>query len=434
MTEIAWHPSHADLESLFINNPSIDRLEAYLNRFNPIRIMRMESMEVRHSNILGWLLDPLETHGLGDRFLRAFLAEAMKGESAKGGPTALDIIQADLRDIEVRREWQHIDLFLLSRRNNWVFVIENKFRSSQHSGQLAKYIEKVRSAFEPEEGRLDIKGIFLTLHDEDPEDASYASIGYDAICDLLPRAIEAEGQSLGHQVRIFIEHYIEIIREAAGMSEERDQMEQLARSLYRQHRKVLDFIWDYGSSTNFLLARDEVFGDDWGDGAVVKAGKSALISLWSGGEQFSFLPLNWYEAFGEDRYSWPGCENWWSGYPLICWMQLLQSDKGTEGSVRLVAEIGPLQNFEFRKKLIEAIQAVAAKKEIEQIRFQKTASNQGKKFSKFLKDNSIAVKDVQDVEELSKAILTLLNNFQLCFEAISPVLGHFIEYAEKEGE
>ena len=131
MTEIAWHPSQIDLESFFINNPSIDRLEAYLSRFNPIRIMRMEGMEVRHSNILGWLLDPLESHGLSDRFLRAFLAEALKGESGKGHPTALDIIQADLRDIEVRREWQHIDLFLLSRRNNWVFIIEN-CPSSEH--------------------------------------------------------------------------------------------------------------------------------------------------------------------------------------------------------------------------------------------------------------------------------------------------------------
>ncbi|MGV7119429.1 MULTISPECIES: PDDEXK-like family protein [unclassified Sphingopyxis] len=425
MTEIVQHPSHADLENLFVNNTDIDRLEIYLNRFNPIRVMRMESMEVRHSNILGWLLDPSETHGLGDRFLRAFLAEAMKGESAKGCPTAIDIVQADLRDMEVRREWQHIDLFLLSRRNNWAFIVENKFHSSQHSGQLARYVEKVRTAFEPEEGRLDIKGIFLTLHDEDPEDASYASIGYDAICDLLPRVIDAEGQSLAQQVRIFIEHYIEIIREAAGMSEERDQMEQLARSLYRQHRKVLDFIWDYGSSTNFLLARDEVFGDDWGDGAVVKAGKISLVSFWSGGEQFSFLPLNWYEALSKNGHSWTGCENWWSGYPLICWMQLFQSDKGTEGSVRLVAEIGPLQNFELRKKLIEAIQAVAAEKGIPQIRFQKTASNEGKKYSKFLKDNSISINDVQDVEEISKAISRLLKNFVPCFDAVSLALDDF---------
>lgn len=434
MTKVAWYPSHSDLESLFVNNLNLDRLDAYLNRFNPIRIMRMEGMEVRHSNILGWLLDPLESHGIGDRFLKAFLAEAMKGESAKGYPTALDIIQGDLRDIEVRREWQHIDLFLLSRRNNWAFIIENKFHSSQHSGQLVKYIEKVRTAFEPEEGRLEIKGIFLSLHDEEPEGVSFASVGYDAICDILPRIIEAEGQSLGQQVRIFIEHYVEIIREAAGMSEERDQMEQLARALYRQHHKVLDFIWNYGSSTNFLLARDKVFGDRWGNGAEIKAGKNSLISLWSGREMFSFLPLSWYQALGEDGYSWPGCKDWWSGYPLICWMELVQSDKGTGGQVRLFAEVGPLQNYECRKLLIEAIQSVAENNGIDQIRFQKTASTEGKKYSKFFKDNSVAVKDVQDVEEIGKAISILLKNFQPCFDAIAPVLIKFVEYGEQEDE
>lgn len=434
MTDINWHPSHSDLEGLFVNNPDIDRMEAYLNRFNPIRIMRTENMEVRHSNVLGWLLDPLESHGLGDRFLRAFLAEALKGESAKGHPTAIDVIQADLRDIEVRREWHNIDIFLLSRQNNWAFVIENKYYATQHFGQLTKYIDKIRSVFEPEEGRLQIKGIFLTLFDEEPEDLTFALIGYDAICEILPRIVEAEGQSLGQQVRIFIEHYIEIIREAAGMSEEREQMEQIARSLYRQHRKVLDFIWDYGSSTDFLLARDAVFGEHWGDREVVKAGKVSVVSLWSGGERFSFLPLKWYKALGEDRHSWLGCENWWSGFPLICWMQLFQGEKGSEGSVRLVAEIGPLKNFEFRKKLIEEIESVVSHKGIEQVRFQKNATKEGAKFSRFLKNNSLSVKDVQDVEELARAIQILLEKFKPCFDAISTVLGDFVEYADEDGE
>jgi len=434
MTDIAWQPSDADLESLFINNSKLDRLDAYLSRFNPIRIMRMEGMEVRHSNILGWLLDPLETHGLGDRFLKAFLSEALKGESAKGRPTALDIVRADLRDIEVRREWQHIDLFLLSRRNNWAFIIENKFHSAQHNGQLAKYMQKVQSVFEPEEGRLEIKGIFLTLHDEDPEDTSYASIGYDAVCELLPRVMAAEGQSLGQNVRIFLDHYIEIIKEATGMSEERDEMEQLARALYRQHRKVLDFIWDHGSSTNFTLARDEVFGDTWGDGEIVKSGKHSFVSLGSNGEQFSFLPLSWFKSLGEDGYTWPGCENWWFGFPVICWMQIFQSDKGAEGTVRLFAEVGPLSDVDGRKELVQAIQAAGTKAGISDIRFQKTAANEGKKYSKFLKDNIIAIKDVQDIEEISRAIQTLLKKFQECFDAVVPVFGEFTQYAEEADE
>lgn len=434
MTDIAWQPSHADLERLFINNAKLDRLDGYLSRFNPIRIMRMEGMEVRHSNILGWLLDPIETHGLGDRFLKAFLSEALKGESAKGRPTALDIVQADLRDVEVRREWQHIDLFLLSRRNNWAFIIENKFHSTQHDGQLAKYVLKVRSAFEPEEGRLEVKGIFLTLHDEDPEDASFASIGYDCVSELLPRVMAAEGQSLSQNVRVFLDHYIEVIKEATGMSEERDEMEQLARALYRQHRKVLDFILEHGASTNFSLARDDVFGEAWRDGEIVKAGKHKFVSLWSSGEQFSFLPLSWYEALGEDAYTWPGCENWWAGFPVICWMQLFPGQKGSEGSIRLFAEVGPLNDVDCRKGLVESIQAAGAGAAITNIRFQRTAANEGKKYSKFLKDNIIAIKDVQDIEEMSRAIQALLKKFQPCFDVVAPVLGQFIEYAEAGDE
>ncbi|MDK1492465.1 PD-(D/E)XK nuclease family protein [Sinorhizobium sp. 7-81] len=141
-------PTPKELEDLFVNNRDLQRVAAYLNRFNPIRTMRMDGMEIRHSSILAWLLDPRETHGLSDRFLRGFLCEAMRGQSALGSPTALEIAQADLRDAEVRREWQQIDIFVLLPRLNWAFVIENKFHSSQHEGQLAKYAERVKSIFE----------------------------------------------------------------------------------------------------------------------------------------------------------------------------------------------------------------------------------------------------------------------------------------------
>lgn len=432
MTHGSFQLSDAELETLFVNNPHLDELAAYLNRFNPIRIMRMEGMELRHSNILAWLLDPLETHGLGDRFLKAFLSEALRGESAKGGPTALDITLADLQDIEVRREWQHIDIFLLSRRNNWAFIVENKFHAAQHQGQLSKYIDKVRAAFEPEEGKLDIRGIFLTLHDEEPEEASYASIGYDAVCDLLNRTMQTEGQSLGKEVQVFLSHYIEIIKEAAGMSDERERFEQLARSLYRQHRKVLDFIIEHGSSTNFSLALDDVFGEEWEKSEIIEVGKLSIVNLWSSGDRFSFLPVKWYDALGGEDFRWPGCERWWSGYPVICWVQLFNGDKGAEGTLRLFAEVGPLSDFDARKELIKAIKAKAQDAGIKEIGFQRTAAKEGKKYSKFLKNNSISVKDVQDVEEISKAVSHLLNKFQRVFDEIAPVLEPFVQYGEVE--
>ncbi|WP_430471231.1 PD-(D/E)XK nuclease family protein [Thalassospira lucentensis] len=433
MTEHPSNPNVEELESLFVNNPDLDQLDAYLNRFNPIRVMRMEGMELRHSNILAWLLDPLESHGLGDRFLKAVLSEALRGESSKGCPSALDITQADLQDIEVRREWLHIDIFLLSRRNNWAFIIENKFHASQSNGQLAKYIQKARAAFEEEEGELDIRGIFLTLHDEEPEEPSYATIGYDAICDLLGRTVQAEGQSLGREVSVFLAHYIEIIKEAAGMSDEHKQFEQLARSLYRQHKKVLDFISEYGSSTNFSMALDDAFGEGWEDKDTIVVGKQSIVHLWNGGDRFSFLPFGWYEALGDEGYNWQGCEKWWSGYPVACWFQMFNDGNEGKGTLKLFAEVGPLSNYDARRSLIENIKETAASKNLD-IAFQQTADNEGKKYSKFLKKNTFAIKDVQDIEEISKGISQLLQRLQPVFSELVTVLEPMIEYGEKVDE
>ena len=120
MTEpITQLPSTEELESLFVNNESMAKIETYINRFNPIRVMKMERMEIRHSAILSWLLNPGESHGLDDKFLKAFLGEALRGHSSLGSPSALDIARADLRDATVRLEWQNIDIFIYSEKNAW---------------------------------------------------------------------------------------------------------------------------------------------------------------------------------------------------------------------------------------------------------------------------------------------------------------------------
>ena len=279
----------------------------------------MEGMENRHSNVLAWLLSPRESHGLGDRFVKAFLAESLKSAESPAEPNALDVIQADLNDIEVRREWLRTDLFLLSPRNRWAFIIENKFRSKQRHGQLSEYVAKVRSAYAAKRGDLKIRGIFLTLNDEPAADQAYVPIGYEAVAELIMQAVRAEGRSLGQEVRIFIEHYVDIINEVTGMSVEQNKMQELAQALYQKHHKVLDFIWENSFSNSFLLARREVFGDDWGDGKEVHVGdqnREVFISFWSGTDRFSFLPKSWYDELGGRSYRWPGCENWWRACQL----------------------------------------------------------------------------------------------------------------------
>lgn len=425
-------PTTEELESLFVNNELMSRIEAHLNRFNPIRVMKMERMEIRHSAILSWLLDPAESHGLDDKFLKAFLAEALRGKSLVGSPSALDIARADLRDAIVRREWQNIDIFIHSERNGWAFVVENKYDSKQHEGQLTKYLEKVPAGLGKQSDEVTVRGIFLTLHDEEPEDDRYAPIDYEAICRFLPRFLSQEAHLLTAEVKTFLQHYIEIIAEEVGMSAESSEMEKLARQLYRENKKVLDFIMDHGSGSDFAIAAEDLFGDDRDYLDAVTIEDQIVRFNHIDHKMVSFLPESWYIALGKDKYDWKGCEKWWAGYPLIVWMQLWPDADGTSGQLALYGEVGPLSEYEFRRDLIHAIQKAAAKLPKNRIMFQRAAADDGKQYSKFLKENFLKIKDVQDAEEIAAGMKKLLKKFQPELDAVCGVLPKFVKYGFEE--
>lgn len=421
-------PTNEELEAIFVNNPLLARIESHLGRFNPIRVMRMERMEIRHSAILAWLLDPAESHGLEDKFLKAFLGEALRGQSVLGAPSALDVARADLRDTVVRREWQHIDVFVHSVSNGWGFVIENKYDSRQHEGQLSKYLDRVHAGLGSEADQIIVRGIFLTLHDEEPADARYAPINYETICRLLPRFVQQESHLLTAEVRTFLRHYIEILEEEVGMSTEQSEMEKLAKQLYRDHKKVLDFVLEHGSASDFFVAAESLIGDDLGYLDPFKVDGQKLRLSHADDRFLSFLPEAWYQGFGKDDLNWRGCENWWARYPLIAWLQLRPNADGKSGQLTIYGEVGPLSEYEFRKDLIAAIQAAGKSLGTSRIKFQNGAAVEGKRFSKFLKDNSIDVKDVQDADEISGAMRALLKRFKPEFEAIGGALSDFRKY------
>ena len=53
----------------------------------------------------------------------------------------------DLMDIEVLREWNNIDLLVLSRSNNWILIIENKIKARVSKRQLHKYYNAVKNEY-----------------------------------------------------------------------------------------------------------------------------------------------------------------------------------------------------------------------------------------------------------------------------------------------
>ena len=44
-----------------------------ISGFSPFKVLKLESHEIRHSNVLAWLFNPNESHNLGSKFLEQFL-------------------------------------------------------------------------------------------------------------------------------------------------------------------------------------------------------------------------------------------------------------------------------------------------------------------------------------------------------------------------
>ena len=73
---IAKSGPEGDLQALnrfVVECEELRHLEAFLGRFNIFRVLKFELGEIRHSNVLAWICNPEESHGLGDAFLQKWL-------------------------------------------------------------------------------------------------------------------------------------------------------------------------------------------------------------------------------------------------------------------------------------------------------------------------------------------------------------------------
>ena len=96
-----------------LKDVDFDNLDLGLKNPNIFQILRISKTEIRHSNFLAWLLDPKESHKLGDIFLKRFLREVFSSEKFQD-LDQVDVEGTDLSKVEIYREWNNIDLLILN--------------------------------------------------------------------------------------------------------------------------------------------------------------------------------------------------------------------------------------------------------------------------------------------------------------------------------
>src|SRR5205823_5799510 len=99
-------------------------------------------------NFLAFILDPAESHGRGQLFLKAVLMDLLKHAPEESRPLSpIDLDGTDLRGVEVKREWKNIDLLITCKEPPFAVVVENKIGSQDHSKQLDRYSRTMKVCY-----------------------------------------------------------------------------------------------------------------------------------------------------------------------------------------------------------------------------------------------------------------------------------------------
>lgn len=229
------------LEAFVVENADLETLEGLLEQFNIFEAIGVVRQELRHSDFLAFLLDPRQNHRLSDAFVRRLLQKiliAAKDLAPSLSPVHLD--SWDLGRIEVRREWQNIDILLVDQPNRLVVVIENKIDSTEHSGQLGKYLRLVGAEYPAPEWQW--LAVYLTPDGEDPSETDYLPADYGLVADAVEAVAESRRPALDPAVHAVLVHYARMLRRHIVTDSE---IADLCRRIYRRHQRALDLIFEH---------------------------------------------------------------------------------------------------------------------------------------------------------------------------------------------
>ena len=209
------------------------------DNFNVFSVLGLQTSEVRlHSALIAELLSPDGGHGLGDKFMKAFLDVLNKHyeepfcfdtESAKV------IVEHNIGSISDNYEsGGRIDLFIQDK-NGQTIIIENKIYAGDQYRQMFRYNKYAKEELKLKDDQ--VKLLYLTLDRDDPSDDSlgksnikYTSISYrEDILDWIDKCLALS--ALYPIVRETIRQYIITIKRLTYQDMETINREKLLVSM-----------------------------------------------------------------------------------------------------------------------------------------------------------------------------------------------------------
>lgn len=225
------------LKEFLLDIDCLSRLEK-AQGFNVFDVLKISRTEIRHSNVLAWLLDPKGNHGFGERILNS-LNEYIVRSSFVEGDAAIKLLTAKYSDVTVYRELHDIDILIEASDDEYVICIENKVDTRDHDNQLDKYYNTVYSKYDHKYTKI---FLYLTPDGFAPNQdttGSWKCIKYETLIDIIEKELDI--CSINQEQRLFISDYLSILRREMM---ENTEIIELCQKIYKKHKVALDLIYD----------------------------------------------------------------------------------------------------------------------------------------------------------------------------------------------
>ena len=235
------------LKEFLLDIECLDPLAEWTSRFNLFDILKISRVEIRHSNMLAWLLNPNENHGLGDSIIRGFIQYVVT--SFSDDADVFETLLMDCHDFFVQREWHSIDILAVSQKERFVICIENKIDSKEHDNQLDRYRKLIEESY-PSYRKM---FIYLSPDGDEPSDPeNWCSMSYQDVLTIVENA--RKKTSLLPEAQLLIDNYITTIRRDIVGDE---KLAQICAEIYAKHQRALDLIFENKPDRAAMLA--EIF-------------------------------------------------------------------------------------------------------------------------------------------------------------------------------
>jgi PD-(D/E)XK nuclease superfamily len=214
-----------------------------------------------HSNFLAWLLNPNESHGLGDSFFHELLRQVLAAYEDSDGMyrEAFQLNEFfqewDIASVEeasfqnslfVEREFNagdsgRIDLLLIDHYHELVVVIENKFGSSEHSGQLNRYYQFLNG--DRFEG-YDLTFVYLDpdanekFESGDAKFKHWVGLDYEWIENFCERVVDRD--ILPEKANYLVKDYLQYLTAEEYGSEPSDEMDNYVSDLLAEYGDLIE--------------------------------------------------------------------------------------------------------------------------------------------------------------------------------------------------